>query len=505
MFSVVGGQLGRYQILEEIGRGGMAVVYKAYQPSLNRYVALKVLPAQYQNDAELLARFRREAEAAKALAHPNIVRVFEVGEAQGMPFIAMEYVEGGSVASELSRRHGPLDTGTATGIAAQIAAALDYAHQQGVIHRDVKPSNMLLARDGRALLSDFGIAKAAGKRTLTQKGTLLGTPAYMSPEQARGRRNIDGRSDIYSLGVVLYEMLTGDVPFRGDDPTVILRAVLDDAPAPPSWLYPAIPPAVERIVLRALAKEPEKRYATAGEMLAALQAATPGRPIPVRPTVIAPSPAKPAVRPSARPVPAPVLLAIAVLAVALLAMVLQPPQPVQPTPTRTPTLAPTVTTSGEGLPTATPVSGPTATPIPTETPKPTHEPTAIPARAPQPILVSPTSGANVGGESVRLEWTGTLRKDRNEWFDVRLWQDGQDPKGVAWTQDTYYDCRPPKGGKWNWAIAVMQLTGMNPDGSKYGPQVSDQSTVWWFAYSPSQPPPTNAPLPAPTITAKPED
>jgi uncharacterized repeat protein (TIGR01451 family) len=178
-----------------------------------------------------------------------------------------------------------------------------------------------------------------------------------------------------------------------------------------------------------------------------------------------------------------------------------------PQPTLTPiaatTVAPTVTIGGEGLPTATPVSVLTATPLPTATPKPTRIPTPIAVRAPQPILRLPTNGANVGGDSVRLEWEGTLRKDRNEWFDVRLWQDGQDPKGVIWTQDKYYDCRPPKYGKWNWAIAVMQLIGTNTDGSKYGPQVSDQSTEWWFTYSLPSTAPVDTPIPQPEPTRPP--
>ncbi len=519
MLNLIGQQFGHYQILEELGRGGMAVVFKAYQPSLNRCVALKVLPSHYQDDAELLARFRREAEATRALLHPNIVRVFEVGEAQGMPFIAMEYVEGGSVAQEMARRRGPLDVATATGIAAQVAAALDSAHRQGVIHRDVKPSNILLAGDGRALLSDFGIAKKAGKTTLTQKGTLLGTPAYMSPEQARGRRNLDGRSDIYSLGIVLYEMLTGDVPFHGDDPTVILRAILDDAPPPPSWLNPSIPPALERIVLRALAKQPEQRYATAGEMLAALQAAATAGAAFMRPRVAASAATRSPAKSRPDPLPVPVLLGIAGLAIVLVAIVALAmrgfgARPLQATPTLTlasPTQVTTVTTAGDILPTSTLAGVPA-----TSTALPAPSPTAVPAKttrppstvlAPAPRLVSPRDGESWNSKFVGLSWiwAGTLAT--NNYYDVRVWKEGQPNYGIGWTQDaaTPFYFRPGAGqGKYCWQIVVIRQTGANPNGTKIWEPISEESETRCFEYTYSPPEPTNPPPPEPTNPPPPE-
>ena len=274
MVNLMGKRFGEYQIIEEIGRGGMAIVYKAYQPSRRRYVALKVLPAYFQHDVQFLKRFHREAQAAKALDHPNIVKVYESGEVEGLNYIAMEYVDGGSVAGELRRRGKPFDLTTAVNIIAQIGAALEYAHSRGIVHRDIKPSNILLTKDGRALLSDFGIAKAVGTSTITEPGALVGTPQYMSPEQAKGRKDIDHRTDIYSLGVVLYQMLTGEVPFDGETPHVILRAVIDDPPPRPSSVNSAIPLGVEWVILRALEKDRGRRFQRVGEMVAALQAVT---------------------------------------------------------------------------------------------------------------------------------------------------------------------------------------------------------------------------------------
>jgi len=278
---LLGRCIGRYEIMQEIGRGGMALVYQAYDRVHRRVVALKVLPPYFEHDLFLLRRFLREGEAASRLRHPHIVRVYEAGEADGVHYIAMEYLPGGSVADALQRYGRPFDLHTAADIIIQIAAALDYAHEWGVLHRDLKPSNILLDGRGRAALSDFGIAKVAGHSTLTPARTLLGTVLYMSPEQARGRRDLDRRSDVYSLGVILYEMLTGRPPFQGEHEAVILRQILDDPPPRPRKLNPTIPPAVERVILTALRKDREHRYATAGQLAMALRAALPPERVPI--------------------------------------------------------------------------------------------------------------------------------------------------------------------------------------------------------------------------------
>ena len=255
-------KLGQYRLLEEIGRGGMAVVYKAYQPTLDRYVAIKVLPHQFTFDREFVERFLREARAAARLNHPHIVTIHDVGEANGTYFIVMEYLEGPSLA-DLLRQQGALPPQQAAQIVAQVASALDYAHGQGFVHRDVKPSNVLLGAGGMAKLTDFGIVRAAEGTRLTQTGTLLGTPEYMSPEHIRGR-GVDARSDIYSLGVVAYEMLTGRVPFSGDTMAVLHAHVYE----PPD--LSVLPAGIGPVVERALAKEPEERFESAGTFAQAL-------------------------------------------------------------------------------------------------------------------------------------------------------------------------------------------------------------------------------------------
>ncbi|MDE3090878.1 MAG: serine/threonine protein kinase, partial [Chloroflexota bacterium] len=261
MDSLIGTTLGQYQIIEEIGRGGMAVVYKARQPSLNRFVALKVPLPQLTHDQAFVARFKREARIAAGLQNPHVLRIYEVSDA--LPYyIAMEYVEGESLADLL--RRGALEPARAASILQQIADALDYAHARGIAHRDVKPSNIMIDRSGNAFLTDFGIARAAEGTRLTQTGAALGTPEYMSPEQCEGK-STDARSDIYSLGIVTYEMVTGRVPFHADTPLVTLYQQVHYLPPAIRRLNSHISLAVERVVLKALAKAPGQRYASAGE------------------------------------------------------------------------------------------------------------------------------------------------------------------------------------------------------------------------------------------------
>ena len=265
-----GRQLGQYQVIEQIGRGGMAVVYKAYHPALQRYVAIKVLPEELSRDSWFVERFQREARSAANLNHPNIVIVYDVGETRGAHFIVMEFVEGPSL-TRLLKQRGALPPRRVASIITQIGSALDYAHQRGFVHRDIKPGNILIAADGTARLTDFGIVKPSEGTRLTRTGSLLGTPAYMSPEQAKDA-GIGPATDIYSLGIVAYELLSGGVPFSGQT-VAVLHAHLHDPPD-----LSVLPSALRPVVGKALAKEPQARYETAGAFARALQQAMMERP-----------------------------------------------------------------------------------------------------------------------------------------------------------------------------------------------------------------------------------
>ena len=280
---------GRYELLEEIGRGGMGVVYKARQAALDRIVALKmILAGEYADPAER-RRFIREAQLAARLTHPQIVQVFDVGELDGRPYLAMEYVPGGSLADRLS--HGPLAPQVAARLASVLARAIDHAHQQGVIHRDLKPANILLPQPKDDVcdckVADFGLAKAASSdgpaRPAAPSTAVLGTPSYMSPEQAGSRAHaISPQTDVYALGAILYESLTGRPPFQGDSPLETLEQVLALEPVPPSRLQPKTPRDLETICLKCLAKEPARRYATAAALADDLDRHLSGRPIAAR-------------------------------------------------------------------------------------------------------------------------------------------------------------------------------------------------------------------------------
>jgi Tol biopolymer transport system component/predicted Ser/Thr protein kinase len=270
MDELIGKAFGPYKVLDKIGEGGMAVVYKGFQESLNRYVAIKVLRAELSQDSEFISRFRQEALAVARLAHPNILHVYDAGTAHGVYYLVMDYVDGGSLRDLIEL--GPVNTEQALSIAAQLADALDYAHREGLIHRDIKPSNILLTRDGRPLITDFGIAKAVHASTrLTRTGTSIGTPEYMAPEQVQGQA-VDERTDIYALGIVLYEMLTGQVPFSAHTPVATLYRQVNEPPPPLRQMNISIPAWLDSVVARALAKRPEERFRRAGEMAQALKA-----------------------------------------------------------------------------------------------------------------------------------------------------------------------------------------------------------------------------------------
>jgi serine/threonine protein kinase len=267
--SLKGHTLGGYQLAESIGHGGMAEVYKAYQPRLERWVAIKVLAPALMTDPQFLARFRREARTLSTLRHPNILTIYDYGEEGGLAYLVAEYVSGGTLRSRLTG--APFAWPAAAALIVPVCQALAYAHQQGVVHRDLKPANLLMPREDWPLLADFGLAKLAqSSERLTQLGASLGTPEYMSPEQAAGDET-DQRTDIYAIGAMLYELLTGRVPFTGANALEIILQTMQAQPISPRERNPEVPEPVAEIVLRALSKQPEARYATMAELIAALE------------------------------------------------------------------------------------------------------------------------------------------------------------------------------------------------------------------------------------------
>ncbi|GAB4433902.1 MAG: hypothetical protein Kow0031_15540 [Anaerolineae bacterium] len=422
MEPLIGKTLGQYQLVEQIGQGGMATVYKAYQPGLDRYVAVKILPAYFAHEQDFAARFTREAQAIARLDHPHILPVYDFGKHKDISYIVMKYVPAGTLKDRLGSAMAPLET---VKIIDQVAAALDSAHQQGVLHRDVKPGNMLIDDKDWVFLSDFGLAKMTeGSVKLTGTGVGVGTPAYMSPEQGKGLA-VDARTDVYALGVIVFEMLTGRVPFEAETPmAVVIKHVTDPIPLP-RQINPNIPEPVERVLLKSLAKDRDHRYGSAGALAAALRKAVQeldpkvaSMPIPPDPDATRlhappPVPVEPSAAPlqaaggaasSAAPLPGQHqpekrslngLLVMAaglavVLALALLALggwVLFGGQsgvePAEPNPQASDSAGGVeVASDTSATPTATPLPAETATPEPVATP--TSEPPATPTAVPSP-------------------------------------------------------------------------------------------------------------------------
>ncbi len=267
--SFAGTRLGTYEVIELLGRGGMAEVYKGRHPRLDRTVAIKILPASLANDADFRRRFEREAKAVAALRHPNIVQMFDFGDVEGLYYMVMEYIDGTDL-SRYMNESGPMALAQVRLILNDLAGALDYAHTQDLVHRDVKPSNVLLREEEdnlSAILTDFGIAKILGSDTgATETGMMMGTLDYMAPEQIRVSRKVDGRADIYAMGVMAYRMLTGEPPFKGEHPSTVMLGHLQDPPPDPRKLVPDLPERVAAAIVRAMAKDPDERFDTVGEL-----------------------------------------------------------------------------------------------------------------------------------------------------------------------------------------------------------------------------------------------
>jgi len=280
MEGLIGKTIGRYRIVEHLGRGGMAEVYKAYQPSLDRYVAIKLMHTFLADEKEFLARFEREAKVVATLRHPNIVQVYDFDVENGVYYMVMEFIEGGTLKARmqaLETKSEWVSLDDAVRIILATGSALKYAHDRGMVHRDVKPANVMITTDGQVILTDFGIAKIVSASNLTASGAMVGTPSYMAPEQGMGQPG-DERSDIYSLGVMLYQLLLGRLPYDADTPLAVVLKHINEPLPMPKLIKPDLPTDLERVILKSLAKDPNDRYQKVGEMLTDLRKAV-GLPI----------------------------------------------------------------------------------------------------------------------------------------------------------------------------------------------------------------------------------
>ena len=507
-----GEAIGRYEIIAPIGRGGMGIIYTARTRDTGRVVALKFLPPILAAYSDFMARFQREAQSMSRLRHPGIAEVFEAGFDKGYYFLAMEYYPAGSLQDRLQkvRKAGEfMPVNEALLIVRQVALALDYAHSQHFVHRDIKPSNILVADDGHYLLADFGLVLPQDATPLTRSG-IPGTPEYMSPEQAQGVR-VDGRSDIYSLGITLYEMLAGVLPFTGDTPWVVINKHIREAPPPLSHIHAGIPPAVRVLTEKAIAKRPEDRFQTAAQLASAIDAILTGErrrlppvliPIAIVALLAMVGVAAGAIifngqnntvadTATATPSIAATATAEELTALPPAATSTQTPAPptavptassmptTLPTSTATETPAPTSTSEPTATPadTATATPRPTVTPLPadTATPGPVHTPTpratslATPAsQAPGIIFSAPAPVAPASGASFQLpdvpvlKWTSNATLGPDDYYFVQIHHSqGNDPYYVKDTAVAARDYLPglSQDGSLTWQVSIVRKTG----------------------------------------------
>ena len=484
--TLVGTRLGPYEIIEEIGKGGMATVYRAYQPSIGRFVALKIIHRAIASDAKALERFQREARLIARLEHPHLLPVYDYNGEHDPPYIVMRYLEGGTLKDALET--GAIPLADTVHILRQISAALDYAHRQGVIHRDIKPSNVLIDTEGNAFLMDFGIARLVESESgITQTGFAVGTPTYMSPEQGMGLQNVDSRSDIYALGIVLFQMLAGRAPFEGENAMAIIMQQIQSPPPNVSELNSELQPEIDDVVKRALEKQPDERYQTATDLAVDLARAA-NLPADTTPSAIKataqsayreilasraarqdeldqtmagfeaqrnqPSSSNrdgegtvtPTVQPAARRSWLRTWLLVFAIVLALIALALALPRSTADVAATMTSSAAAVGVVGTQTPTRTrtPSATPTLTPTLTETPTPTETPTVTPTLTPSYTATPATPIAMVGrslavrlGPGPEYPIVATIDEasvlsiigisDDGSWFQVRLPDDT-----VAW-------------------------------------------------------------------------
>ncbi len=496
MVDLTGRTLGLYQIEERTGADRVSTYYKAYRPLLDLHVTVRVLSEGLNGDPAAVERFERQARLTAGLKHPNIVRIYHIGEDDGLHYVAMDYVGGPTLAQKL-KDGGPLPLDVAIPILAQVAAALDYAHAEGVLHRNLGPECILLAPTGQALLEGFSTDDGQPPPAYGAAGL---EAEYVSPEQARGE-SFDRSSEVYSLGAIAYTMLTGQAPFVGAAPEDVLDKHLNEAVRAPSLANPALPKAVDRVLRRALNKQRQKRFPSALQMVRALALAAGLKAANLGISEYAPAlPVTVARAAGQRRLPPGLWVAIGLVAAAALlggyALAARGPVPVPTaTPSPTPTAPPTATVTPTPTRTATPTRpAPSATPtLPSPTPQPsatmvpatavpavphTPLPTLTPTVAPAPILEAPADGQGTsGGVLFRWHWYRPL--ESGEHFDLRVWKAGAAHNGIAWVDQPSYTTSS-LNGTYQWSVVVIRETGTRPDGSRAWEAVSLESAIWTF-------------------------